>query len=692
MAKLDIEAAIADHSGVTGGDGRKSVGRSPLSAEEAISTATSRASGAALPSPVQGFVTAMQGPLFGFLDEMTGAVQGMKSAATGGEFAPAYREGRDLIRGMEEQFRNDYQKTAAITPLMAASPLMIGGPQLVLKAPAGASGAGVLARQMAGAGGTAAGYGAITSAGESENQDGNLLSDILTGVLSSAATAGASVPVVNILAGITGRAGRMLPPSAAGRIAAAVPDALKPAGMSRDDYATRKVAEQLIRDQPQVSINRPLDRLLAYQRYLGPQGRIVDVGGQQTRRTLDVLATLPGKTPEMAIQASIQRQAGRGAAIMRDAEKALGTKGAQYLQTVDELERAAIANSKPFYDQVLNVSLPVSGGLRDVLQDANKYLGGADEYAATLGISGRGLREALEGVNVVGVSGQRTKTAVAPLSRFDALKQYLYDVEQGYLREGSKNQAAAITGIRRRLIEELDKLSPKDEGGRSIYKLARDAYAGPSQLKDAAELGRMAFAPDRDFSVRQAIADLSESEVAAMRVGLMQAIREKAGDQSGQTWLMNNWKNPSTREKIQLAFGKDAGRFISSLAKQAKLKLMEGAVGGGSPTAPRLANADDLGIEAIKEAAAGAASAKAGDVPGAMGWIQKLVKQTDLPEPIRNEMGRILLLKGDAARAKLMEMSGLLDLIARQQAKQASAAGAFVGRQNPWLINEGGQQ
>ena len=74
------------------------------------------------------------------------------------------------------------------------------------------------------------------------------------------------------------------------------------------------------------------------------------------------------------------------------------------------------------------------------------------------------MREALKGVNVVGVSGQRTRTAVAPLLRFDALKQYLYDVEQGYLREGSKNQAAAITGIRRRLIDELDKLSPKDEG------------------------------------------------------------------------------------------------------------------------------------------------------------------------------------------------------------------------------------
>ena len=59
----------------------------------------------------------MQGPLFSFLDEMTGAVQGIKSAATGGEFAPAYREGRDLIRGMEEQYRKDYPITATVAPV-----------------------------------------------------------------------------------------------------------------------------------------------------------------------------------------------------------------------------------------------------------------------------------------------------------------------------------------------------------------------------------------------------------------------------------------------------------------------------------------------------------------------------------------------------------------------------------------------
>ena len=68
-----------------------------------------------------------------------------------------------------------------------------------------------------------------------------------------------------------------------------------------------------------------------------------------------------------------------------------------------------------------------------------------------------------------------------------------------------------------------------------------------------------------------------------------------------------------------------------------------------------------------------------------MSWIQKLVKRTDLPEPIQERDGPHPASERDAARAKLMEMSGLLDLIARQQAKQASAAGAFVGRQNPWL-------
>ena len=143
----------------------------------------------------------------------------------------------------------------------------------------------------------------------------------------------------------------------------------------------------------------------------------------------------------------------------------------------------------------------------------------------------------------------------------------------------------------------------------------------------------------------QAIAGLSELR-SPPRVGLMQAIREKgwrsvrpdvADEQLGRT---------RQRGRKKLAFGKDVAGLFRRSPSRLSSKLMEGSVGGGAQTATRFANADDLGVETIKEAAAGAASAKAGDVPGAMSWIQKLVKQTDLLEPIPQQMGRILLLKG----------------------------------------------
>ena len=581
-------------------------------------TATSRESGAYLPSPVQGFYTAMQGPLFGFLDEMAGAVKGAGSVLTGGDYLPAYREGRDVIRGAEEQFRKDYPKTAAITPLMAAAPVFVGGPQVVWKAPQAASGAGVLARQMAGAGATAAGYGALSAAGESESSDQKLLRDVLTGGASSAATAGASVPIINILTGATGRAGRMLPPSAAGGVAAAVPDALKPVGMSRGDFATRKVAEQMIRDQPTTAaVKDPLARALAYQRWMGKDARLVDVGGTQTHRTLDVLSTLPGRTPEAAAQAAMQRQAGRGAAIMREADKALGTRGAQFSQTVDDLVRSREAAAKPLYQRLRAMTITADDDLSSIINAARDL--GAFGEARTMATA---LRQRFTLEDVPTASGMSVGMADLDMVKrgLDQLVRKETDAVTGKVSPKGMAYQSLLVDLRNK----LDDMTIDPQTGQSVYKAARDAFAGPSKLKDAAEIGRKAFAPDKDFAIREAIADMSESEIMAMRVGLMQAIREKAGTQAGQAWLMNNWKNPAVRDKLQVAFGKDAGKFISALNKQSKMKVMEAHIGGGSQTATRGANADDLGIEAVREAAAGAIAAKTGDVAGAMTWIQKL--------------------------------------------------------------------
>jgi hypothetical protein len=204
-------------------------------------------------------------------------------------------------------------------------------------------------------------------------------------------------------------------------------------------------------------------------------------------------------------------------------------------------------------------------------------------------------------------------------------------------------------------------------------------------------MGRRALDADKKFEIVESIENMSASEIQAMRVGLMQAIKEKAGTQSGQTWLMSNWKNPAIREKLQMAFGPDAPKFISALHKQQKLKLMEGATNVGSQTASILSNADDLGIDVMKDVGSAAASSKTGDVGGLWSSINRLYKSAEMPESVRDEMGRILLMKGPEARQKLMEMGKMMELIQQRQ----NAVSATIGRgagQNPWRTKEGGQE
>lgn len=630
--------------------------------------------------PVQGFMSAMQGPTFGFLDEAVGGLSALGKIPQGTDaMAQQYLDARDAVRANVEDYQNNYPTLAALSRVAASAPTMVATPSFGLGKLATSptsSRAAVMGANMLRAGLTGAMYGGLNAAGESKSEDLlGMLGDVAQGAGTSAALGGITPPLASILGG------------GVRRIATSPLNPLR--DKSAASFAERKVAESLIRDLPtDAAVKNPTARSLAYQQWLGQGGRIADVGDDATRGLLDVVANLPGRGQRAVSKAIEERMATRGGQIVAAADKALGTGGAAFRNTVSELEKAAATEASPHYAKLQNVDIPVKGDLRNVLQQANKYLGGADEYAASIGVTGTGLKQALAGTPVIGVSGQRVQTAVAPLARLDALKQYLWDVEQGFVREGSKNQAAAIGGIRKRLTAELDNLSPKDAAGNSIYKMARDAYAGPSQLRDAAEIGRKAFSPDKDFAIADAIKDMSPSEIKAMRIGLVQAIKEKAGTQSGQTWLINNWKNPAHRDAIKLAFGEDANKFIASLQKFGKMKKLE-QVGAGSQTFRREAGAEDLGMEPVQELAKATAAAKTGNLAGITDYIVKTANRLNVPEPVRNQIAKIMLMRGPEARAQLIKMGSMLEQLNRQQAAQAQVAGQFVGRINPWLLPEG---
>ena len=92
-----------------------------------------RASGAELPSPAQGFVTAMQGPLFGFLDEMTGAVQGHKIRSDRRRIRASLSRGPGFDSRHGGTVSQGLSILATVAPLMASAPVFVGGPQVVLK-------------------------------------------------------------------------------------------------------------------------------------------------------------------------------------------------------------------------------------------------------------------------------------------------------------------------------------------------------------------------------------------------------------------------------------------------------------------------------------------------------------------------------------------------------------------------------
>jgi hypothetical protein len=254
-----------------------------------------------------------------------------------------------------------------------------------------------------------------------------------------------------------------------------------------------------------------------------------------------------------------------------------------------------------------------------------------------------------------------------PMNVLDSLKQSLYDSASSLRQSGSSSQANAYDAVRQQLIGELEKQSPK-VGGQSAYTMAMKTWAGPSQMIDAAEAGRKVMRGDI-LDAQQAISGFTASEKDAFRIGALQALRQSTGTEAGQTSLLKMWKEPATREKLKAAFGDDYRTFAATVAKEARLKGLESA-GRGSQTAARLAGAADLDVAPLAQAAGAAAS---GNIPGILATAANLARQTQTPEAVRNEIGRILLSRDPR------QLEQLSEVIRRLNAQRAAAAG-IAGR------------
>jgi len=445
--------------------------------------------------------------------------------------------------------------------------------------------------------------------------------------------------------------------------------------LSASDAAKLKIAEVLAKSgvgslfEPGGGGNA-LNQIQAKLSKLGPEATLVDAAGQPTKTLLDTLATLPGQTKTLVEQFIRNRQATRPERIMTAADEALGTGGAGYKTTLDALVQQKKTAAAPLYKQIENLSVKVDPELNKLLQAAPKAHGGYEELSQ------------LNRQTPIDLSKIRPGDDI-PFDALDKVKQALYDLADGAKGEFGKptNLSRSYDQLRIDLTNKMDKLSPKDPTTKeSIYKMARDAFAGPSQLEGAVKAGRMAMKTD-EIGVSELTKGMSASELDAFRVGALQSLRDKVGTESGQTSLLKMWKEPATSGKLKEIFGTDYREFAASVAKEARLKEFE-KIGRGSQTAQRLFAANELDANDAMQAGQAVASASQGNAAPLLSTVMNLGKKISTPEQTRNEMAKLLMQQGPSAARTLQELPITLKQFREAQARQAVLANTMAQQPN----------
>jgi hypothetical protein len=540
-----------------------------------------------------------------------------------------------------------------------AATLPVGGllPN-ALKAAAGAKTVIGIVPRAAQAAGVGAIYGGVTGAADS-NADtfGGMLADGAKSAATGAALGGAAAPVTSALGAVAGNVTQRLSKTSAA------------------EYARQKVAEALARDARGTlatsGVTNPLAQAAARLSKLGEEATLADAGGRNTNQLLDTLAILPGRTKEAAYNLLHARTAGVGDRMRAAAEDALDTQGQRLPATIESLITRRQEDSGPLYKQLRGIDIEPSPELARIVK-----------HADDLGVTklGREIATARQ----MPFTLDATAPAKWNMGDLDHVKQ---GIDQVLSSRKAMNQDGALTPLgnayqelRNKLVGELDAATTDSKTGDSLYRAAREAFATPSQLIDAANAGKMAINRD-ESSIQSMMKGMSDNELQAFRIGAFEGLRAKLGTQGGQTQIMNMWKEPATQEKLKAVFGdlRSYRQFASDVAKETQLKRLQ-SVGAGSQTAARQAGMGDLDLAALTEASGALGAAKSGNLLSALGSAKNVWNRVATPQSVRDEMGALLLSKGVNGARNLNSLEDLVQRINSRNMLLSNSVGVLGGQ------------
>lgn len=606
---------------------------------ESLKTTQAETTGIQLPKAAKLGLTALQGPTLGFGEEIGAGIAAPFMRQPGETYTEAYKRLRDVQRSALESYREEYPIGAPVVQGIAGLPL--GAVPLRL-------GAGV--KGAAASGGV---FGGIQAAGEAKSTE-DIPADILTGALGGAVSGGGVELGRKVVAPVAS--------SVKGRVTGMLPQRVQEyMGQSATDTARMRIAQAMLRD------GATTEQVQARLSKLGDDAVLAEAAGTNLRDLLDTMATLPGRTKNLTEQLIRSRQVKRGERLGEAAQRELTPAGANYAQTIEELTTQRSVNSTPFYDQLRTMVVPIDDELKTILNAAEKL--GAFKNAQRIATAERRPFSLKDAKNI-------NEAAMIDL---DLVKRGIDDLLNS---SGSVNQQGkftafgnAVIDLKRSLLSRLDDAT-KDKSGNSVYQQARSAFAGPSAMIDAAELGRTILSKDQT-TINQLLRGMGDSEMEAFRIGAAENLRMMAGTQAGQNKLLNMWKEPDTQEKLKQVFPSERSyrRFLSDVLAESRKREIQ-SVGRGSQTAGREARMEDLAAEQMRDVIGAAAAAKTMDLGTLLNMVSSGFTRTIVPEPVRNEIGRILLSRAQSAD-EIKAVRSAIERLKRNQQFVTGASGAI---------------
>jgi hypothetical protein len=619
----------------------------------------------------KGLISTANAATLGLGGQAYGLAGGVGEYLEGGDFSKGYAENRDLIHAIEQSYKDEYPNIAIGTGVAASLPLTMFNP-LPMKAMGTAANALTTgqktARVLANAGRagvTAAGYGAISGLGNSDaNNIGGILQDSQNSALYSGIAGAGSY---GALAGAGGVGRNLYQRTPLGKASAA-------------KFADLKVAEALARDAEgklfNASVNNPsriideAGNMAAARMAKLPQGApLASSSGGNLLDLTDIAAISGGATKQAVLRKQHELAAKEAARMTGSAAKTLGTGRPDYNTTIDDFTALAKAKSAPYYAQLKGYQYPIDDELRNIISRSSPFFARSNLAAHIDDMGGAKLKDALD-PSVSNISYEKLQL----------LKQSLYAAEEKYKSplNPDKTMGAKVSNLRRDLIKKLDELSPKTPQGQSIHRLADDAFGGDMQLKNAVEQGRLIFREDA-MNIRDTLKTMSQSEKDAFRLGVYQAIVDKTGKGGGRTELLNNYKDPAITDRLKAVFGSDYRKFASKLAAEFELKKFQ-RVAGGSQTATRQQGLNDIELSPLRDASEGVGALASGSARGAINPLTRLWQGMSVPESVRTQIGKTLLLEGQQAQNKLKTLNDIVKQVNQQKQQNAIRYGSTFGQ------------